>query len=50
LFGIGAKTPSQAELQKRIRELYVEGGNYWNQYIFAGNEGLPVKLAKLPFL
>lgn len=51
LFGIGAKAaPSQVELQKSIRQLYVEGGNLWNEYIFAANDGLPVQLAKLSYL
>jgi hypothetical protein len=51
LFGIGAKvTPSPAELQKNIRQLYVEGGNIWNEYIFAANDGLPIQLAKLSYL
>jgi hypothetical protein len=51
LFGIGAKvTPSPAELQKKIRQLYVEGGNIWNEYIFAANDGLPVQLAKLSYI
>lgn len=51
LFGIGAKgKPSPADLQKNIRQLYVEGGNLWNEYIFAANDGLPVQLAKLSYL
>eukprot|EP00591_Stephanopyxis_turris_P005748 CAMPEP_0195512154 /NCGR_PEP_ID=MMETSP0794_2-20130614/4212_1 /TAXON_ID=515487 /ORGANISM="Stephanopyxis turris, Strain CCMP 815" /LENGTH=227 /DNA_ID=CAMNT_0040639877 /DNA_START=196 /DNA_END=879 /DNA_ORIENTATION=+ len=50
LFGIGAKKPTEAELQQTVRKLYVEGGNYWNQYIFYANEGLPITLTKLPYL
>jgi hypothetical protein len=50
LFGIGAKKTSQAELAKRVRQLYVEGGNTYNQYIFAANEELPLFLDKLPYL
>lgn len=50
-FGIGAKKPSQAELAKRVRQLYVEGGNAYNQYIFAANdEPLPLTVEKLPYL
>jgi hypothetical protein len=30
--------------------LYLKGGNAFNQYIFIANDGLPVQLAKLPFL
>mmetsp|Transcript_6439 Transcript_6439/g.9421 ORF Transcript_6439/g.9421 Transcript_6439/m.9421 type:complete len:147 (+) Transcript_6439:16-456(+) len=47
---VGSKTPSPGELSKTIRQLYAEGGNYWNQYIFAANDGLPPQLAKLPYL
>ena len=50
LFGFGAKTPSQGELSKQVRELYVKGGNAWNQYIFISNDGLPVQLKRLPYL
>lgn len=50
-FGLGAKKPSQAELAKRVRQLYVEGGNAYNQYIFDANaEPLPLTVAKLPYL
>jgi hypothetical protein len=50
LFGLGAKKPSQTELAKRVRQFYVEGGNAYNQYIFAANEELPLSLKKLPYL
>lgn len=50
LFGIGGKAPSQGELAKQVKELYVKGGNAYNQYVFDANEGLPVQLAKIPFL
>jgi len=49
-FGIGGKKPSQAELAKKIRELYIKGGNAYNQYIFAANEELPLEFKKLPYL
>ena len=49
-FGLGAKKPSQAELAKKIRQLYVEGGNAYNKYIFLANEELPLQLNKLPYL
>mmetsp|Transcript_7195 Transcript_7195/g.13239 ORF Transcript_7195/g.13239 Transcript_7195/m.13239 type:complete len:258 (-) Transcript_7195:168-941(-) len=50
-FGFGAKKPSQAELAKRVRQLYVEGGNAYNEYIFAANEEpLPLNVEKLPYL
>ena len=50
LFGIGAKKRSQAELSKRVRELYVQGGSAWNQYIFAANDELPLSLPKMAYL
>lgn len=50
LFGLGGKKLSQGELAKKMRDLYVTGGNAWNAYIFAANEELPVSLKKLPFL
>ena len=49
-FGIGAKKPSKDELSRKMKELYIQGGTVWNQFIFAANDGLPVQLQKLPFL
>lgn len=49
-FGLGAKKPSQAELAKRVRQLYGEGGKAYNEYVFAANDELPLSLAKLPYL
>ena len=48
--GFGGKKPNPAELAKQVRELYVKGGNSWNQYIFLANDGLPVQLNKIPYL
>ena len=48
--GFGAKAPSQTELSKQVRELYIKGGNAWNQYVFIANDDLPVQLKKLPYL
>ena len=50
LFGFGAKKASKEELSRKMKELYIEGGNAYNRYIFAANDGLPVQLKKLPFL
>ncbi|KAL9183773.1 hypothetical protein ACHAXT_004629 [Thalassiosira profunda] len=50
LFGMGGKAPSQGELAKEVKDLYLKGGNAYNQYVFIANDGLPVQLAKLPFL
>jgi hypothetical protein len=50
LFGIGGKKPTQAESAKKLRQLYVEGGNAYNKYVFIANEELPLQLKKLPYL
>jgi len=50
LFGMGGKKPSQGELVKECAELYVKGGNAWNQYIFLANNDLPIQLKRLPYL
>lgn len=51
LFGLGGgKKASPSELAKQLRALYVKGGNAWNQYIFAANDGLAVNFNKLPYL
>ena len=49
-FGIGAKKSSKEELSNRMKQLYLQGGQAWNRYIFAANDGLPVQLNKLPYL
>lgn len=49
-FGIGAKKGSKDELARNMKQLYVQGGQAWNRYVFAANEGLPVQLKKLPYL
>ena len=46
----GGKAPSQGELRKEIQDLYLKGGNAYNQYIYAANDGLPIKLDQLPYL
>lgn len=51
LFGVGGgKAPTKTELAQRARELYVKGGNAFNQYVFLANEDLPIKLKRLPYL
>lgn len=49
-FGIGGKKPSPAESAKKMRQLYIDGGNAFNKYVFIANEELPLQLKKLPFL
>ena len=46
----GGSGPSQAELKKQVQELYLQGGNAFNQYVYVANEGLPIQLTKLPYL
>lgn len=50
VLGFGAKKSSQDELRKRVRDLYVRGGTAYNKFIFAANEDLAVRFAKLPYL
>ncbi|KAL7527190.1 hypothetical protein ACHAXR_001845 [Thalassiosira sp. AJA248-18] len=50
MFGMGGKAPSQGELAKEVKDLYLKGGNAYNQYVFVANDGLPVQLAKIPYL
>lgn len=50
LFGVGGKAPSKGELAKEVKDLYLKGGNAYNQYVYSANEGLPVQLAKFPYL
>lgn len=49
-FGLGSKKPSEAELAKTLRQYYVEGGNAYNEYIYAANDELALKFDKLSFL
>jgi len=50
LFGLGAKKPSPGELAKKMRDLYVAGGNAYNKYIFEANAELALDFKKLPYL
>ena len=50
LFGFGAKKPSDAELAKRIRELYVAGGNEWNEYILEANDSLALQFDRFDYI
>jgi len=46
----GKKQADKKELSKRMRELYLTGGNAWNRYAFVANEGLPKTVQRLPLL
>lgn len=50
LFGIGAKKVDKNELAKRLRQLYVEGGNAYNEYVLAANTDLALQFDKLPYI
>lgn len=50
MFGLGGKKSSPSELSQQVKELYVLGGNEWNQFIYAANDELPLRFNKLPFL
>ena len=49
-FGIGANKPSDAESIKKIRELYVVGGNAWNEFVLVANDELPGQFDKFEFI
>lgn len=42
-FVLGAKKPSEAELKKKIKELYAAGDNAWNEYVLAANDELALQ-------
>ena len=50
IFGIGAKKVDKNELSKRLRQLYVEGGNAYNEYVLAANTDLAMQFDKLPYV
>lgn len=50
LFGIGAKKVDKNELSKRLRQLYVDGGNAYNEYVLAANTDLAMQFDKLPYV
>jgi molybdenum-dependent DNA-binding transcriptional regulator ModE len=50
LFGIGAKKVDKNELAKRLRQLYVDGGNAYNEYVLTANTDLALQFDKLPYI
>jgi len=50
LFGFGAKKPSEAELKQKIKQLYVVGGNAWNEYVAVANENLALQFDRFEFV
>jgi phytoene dehydrogenase-like protein len=49
-FGIGTKKANPADSAKKLRQLYVQGGNAWNEYVFAANENLALQFDKFEFI
>jgi len=49
-FGLGAKKPSEAELSKKMRELYVAGGNAWNKYVKEANDELALQFDRFEYI
>ena len=49
-FGFGAKKLSEGELKQKIRELYVAGGNAWNEYVYAANEDLALQFDRFEYV
>ena len=50
LFGLGAKKVDKNECAKKLRELYVQGGNAWNEFILASNDNLPLQFDRFDFV
>ena len=49
-FGFGAKKPSETELKQKMKELYVQGGNAWNEYVFAANDSLALQFDRFEYI
>ena len=49
-FGLGAKKPNESELAKQMRQLYVEGGNTWNEYVALANDELPLQFDRFEYI
>jgi hypothetical protein len=49
-FGIGAKKADPVALTKKARELYVAGGNAFNEYLAAANEDLALQFDRFEYL
>ena len=50
VFGLGAKKVPQAELSLTMKKLYVQGGNAWNEYVYAANENMPLQYDRLEYI
>jgi hypothetical protein len=49
-FGMGAKKTDPAALAKQAKQLYVEGGNAWNEYVAAANDSLALKFDRFNYI
>lgn len=50
LFGFGAKKVDKSQLAKQLRDLYVQGGNAYNEYVVAANDNLALQFDKFPYI
>jgi hypothetical protein len=50
LFGLGGKKVDKTEAAKKLRALYVEGGNAYNEYVLLANENLAMQFDKLAYI
>lgn len=50
MFGFGSKKLDKTEASKKLRALYVEGGNAYNEYVLAANDNLALQFDKLSFI
>ena len=50
-FGLGGKKKvNEAELLQQMRVLYAQGGNAWNEYIFAANDELALQFDRFEYV
>ena len=50
-FGLGGKKKvNEAELIQKMRILYAEGGNAWNEYVYAVNDGLALQFERFDYI
>ena len=49
-FGFGAKKPTEIELKQKMKELYVVGGNTWNEYVYAANDSLALQFDRFEYI
>lgn len=50
LFGFGGKKLDKNEAAKKLRDLYVQGGNAWNEYVLAANDNLALQFDRFSYI